>query len=75
MRITSKRLILLAAMAVCATVAVARTEGIYNPKSNAVGDNQGIDSNAATSAPVGNFLLSDTGSALLVNIGVKFLVQ
>lgn len=45
---------LIATLAVLlATVALARSEGIYNPSSNAVGDYQGIDSNAATGGGAG----------------------
>jgi hypothetical protein len=35
----------------------------------------GFCSPGAAAAPAGNFLLSETGSALLVDTGVKFLVQ
>lgn len=34
-----------------AVTALARSEGIYNPSSNSIGDYQGIDSNAASGVP------------------------
>jgi hypothetical protein len=35
------------------SIAVAHTDGIYNPGANSVGDTQGIDSNAAVAAVAG----------------------
>lgn len=40
-----KQAALIIVLAVFATIALARSEGLYNPSSNAVGDYQGIDSN------------------------------
>lgn len=66
----------IAALAVLlATVALARSEGIYNPSSNAVGDYQGIDSNAATGGGgiVGALLLEDGTSIILLEDGTSNL--
>lgn len=55
------------AIVMLATLALARSEGIYNPSSNAVGDYQGIDSNAAAVAqPTGKVLLVDATSHVLL---------
>jgi len=60
-----KRFVLSLIIALCASVAVAHTDGIYNPIANSVGDTQGIDSNAATTAN----LTSLNGSAAFSNAG------
>lgn len=47
--------------ALVCSIAVAHTDGIYNPTANSVGDTQGIDSNGGSS------VAPSTGPALLVN--------
>lgn len=64
-----RRLALAILFAILASVALGRSEGIYNPSSNAIGDGQGIDSNLGQS-------VATTGSALLVdNINPALLID
>jgi hypothetical protein len=58
------RFVLAIVIALVSTIAVAHTDGIYNPTANSVGDTQGIDSNgAAASASVGPPTFTYIGSA------------
>lgn len=70
-----KRPLLIIAAVLATSIALARSEGIYNPSSNAVGDYQGIDSNAATGGGgiVGALLLEDGTSIILLEDGTSNL--
>lgn len=51
MSMFNKEFVLLTFLLLISSVAVAHTDGIYNPTANSVGDTQGIDSNGAAAAP------------------------
>lgn len=52
------------------SIAIARSDGIYNPSSNSIGDYQGIDSNAASGiAPTVNFRVTSTGDSRVTSTG------
>jgi hypothetical protein len=63
---TANKFCLACLLTILATIALARSEGIYNPSSNSVGDYQGIDSNAAVAQGlVGKLLMVDGISHVL----------
>lgn len=58
------------------SIAVAHTDGIYNPTANSVGDTQGIDSNGAGAVqPTGKILLVDAVSHVLLVDAVSRLCR
>lgn len=63
------KVLLIGAM-LASTFALARSDGIYNPSSNSVGDYQGIDSNAASGvAPTVNFRVTSAGDSRVTSAG------
>lgn len=70
----SRALLILALLA--AATSLARSDGISNPGFLSDGFTGGLSRKSGSGGGGGtNFLLSNAGSALLVNTGIKFLVQ
>jgi hypothetical protein len=58
------------------SIAVAHTDGIYNPTANSVGDTQGIDSNGAGAVqPTGDILMVDAVSLVLQTDAASFICR
>jgi hypothetical protein len=58
------------------SIAVAHTDGIYNPTANSVGSFEGIDSNAgAVVQPTGDVLMVDGVSLILQTDAASFVCR
>lgn len=71
-----RTLILTVVSLLLVSIALAHSDGIYNPAANSIGSFEGIDSNGiATPQPIGKILLVDGVSHLLLVDAVSRLCR
>lgn len=66
MSIRSEKLLIATVMVLLvSSIALAHSDGIYNPTANSVGSFEGIDSNGSVAQPTGKLLMVDAVSHVL----------
>lgn len=67
----SKKIALTIIVLAVSSIALAHSDGIYNPAANSIGNFEGIDSNAASGVtpPTANFRVTSTGDSRVTSAG------